>query len=118
MSPIRFNGVVFTPGDAAKSNRSDVKKHLYTGSAIKHSPVPTATLPQIPLISGSREALTENPPEGAALRTEHDEIATYEACISMAHALQLPKLGRLLTANLKEELASARKIAAAASRSA
>jgi ferritin-like metal-binding protein YciE len=47
---------------------------------------------------------------GAALRTEHYEIAGYEACISMATALALPKVVRLLNANLKEELAAAKKI--------
>ena len=50
---------------------------------------------------------------GAALRTEHYEIAGYEACISMATALQLPKIAKLLNFNLKEELAAAKKITAA-----
>ncbi|NYF91439.1 DUF892 family protein [Tunturiibacter empetritectus] len=50
---------------------------------------------------------------GAALRTEHYEIAGYEACISMATALPMPKIIRLLNANLKEELSAARKITAA-----
>jgi ferritin-like metal-binding protein YciE len=50
---------------------------------------------------------------GAALRTEHYEIAGYEACISMATALQLPKIVKLLSSNLKEELAAAKKITAA-----
>ena len=50
---------------------------------------------------------------GAALRTEHYEIAGYEACISMATALQLPKIVKLLNSNLKEELAAAKKITAA-----
>ena len=50
---------------------------------------------------------------GAALRTEHYEIAGYEACISMATVLSLPKVVRLLNANLKEELAAAKKITAA-----
>jgi ferritin-like metal-binding protein YciE len=51
---------------------------------------------------------------GAALRTEHYEIAGYEACIAMGHTLGLTKVVRLLTANMKEELAAARKITAAA----
>jgi ferritin-like metal-binding protein YciE len=51
---------------------------------------------------------------GAALRTEHYEIAGYEACIAMANTLAMPKVARLLNANLKEELAAAKKIAAAA----
>jgi ferritin-like metal-binding protein YciE len=50
---------------------------------------------------------------GAALRTEHYEIAGYEACISMATALGLPKIVKLLNSSLKEELAAAKKIAAA-----
>ena len=50
---------------------------------------------------------------GAALRTEHYEIAGYEACISMALALGIPKIVRLLNSNLKEEVAAAKKIAAA-----
>jgi ferritin-like metal-binding protein YciE len=50
---------------------------------------------------------------GAALRTEHYEIAGYEACISMATTLAMPKVAKLLSANLKEELAAATKITAA-----
>jgi ferritin-like metal-binding protein YciE len=50
---------------------------------------------------------------GAALRTEHYEIAGYEACIAMATALNMPKVVRLLNANLKEELGAAKKITAA-----
>jgi ferritin-like metal-binding protein YciE len=50
---------------------------------------------------------------GAALRTEHYEIAGYEACISMATALGMPKIVKLLASNLKEELAAAKKITAA-----
>jgi ferritin-like metal-binding protein YciE len=50
---------------------------------------------------------------GAALRTEHYEIAGYEACISMANALAMPKTAKLLSSNLKEELAAAKKITAA-----
>jgi ferritin-like metal-binding protein YciE len=50
---------------------------------------------------------------GAALRTEHYEIAGYEACISMANTLKLPKIVKLLSANLKEELGAAKKITAA-----
>lgn len=51
---------------------------------------------------------------GAALRTEHYEIAGYEACISMASTLGMAKVVRLLTANLKEELSAAKKITGAA----
>lgn len=50
---------------------------------------------------------------GAALRTEHYEIAGYEACISMATALGMPKIVKLLNSNLKEEIAAAKKITAA-----
>ena len=50
---------------------------------------------------------------GTALRTEHYEIAGYEACISMATALALPKIVKLLNSNLKEELAAAKKITSA-----
>jgi ferritin-like metal-binding protein YciE len=50
---------------------------------------------------------------GAALRTEHYEIAGYEACISMTTILGLPKVTRLLKATLKEELAAAKKVSAA-----
>ncbi|WP_213807096.1 ferritin-like domain-containing protein [Granulicella sp. dw_53] len=50
---------------------------------------------------------------GAALRTEHYEIAGYEACISMATTLGMAKIAKLLNSNLKEELAAAKKITAA-----
>jgi ferritin-like metal-binding protein YciE len=50
---------------------------------------------------------------GAALRTEHYEIAGYEAAIAMATTLKMSKAIRLLSANLKEELAAAKKITAA-----
>jgi ferritin-like metal-binding protein YciE len=50
---------------------------------------------------------------GAALRTGHYEIAGYEACISMATTLAMPKVVKLLSANLKEELAAAKKVTAA-----
>lgn len=50
---------------------------------------------------------------GAALRTEYYEIAGYEACIAMASTLGLAKVTKLLTANLKEELAAAKKVTAA-----
>jgi ferritin-like metal-binding protein YciE len=50
---------------------------------------------------------------GAALRTEHYEIAGYEACISMATTFGMPKIVKLLAANLKEELGAAKKITAA-----
>lgn len=51
---------------------------------------------------------------GAALRTEHYEIAGYEACIAMSKTLGLRDVAGLLTANLAEELAAAKKITAAA----
>jgi len=51
---------------------------------------------------------------GAALRTEHYEIAGYEACISMAETLGLDDVVDLLEENLKEEKAAAEKITAAA----
>ena len=50
---------------------------------------------------------------GAALRTEHYEIAGYEASISMATTLGLPKIAKLLNSNLKEELNAAKKITSA-----
>jgi ferritin-like metal-binding protein YciE len=50
---------------------------------------------------------------GAALRTEHYEIAGYTAAIAMATTLKLPKAVRLLNATLKEELAAAKKVTAA-----
>jgi ferritin-like metal-binding protein YciE len=51
---------------------------------------------------------------GAALRTEHYEIAGYQASIAMAKTLGMAEIVALLTANLKEETAAAEKIAAAA----
>src|ERR1700744_805497 len=50
---------------------------------------------------------------GAALRTEHYEIAGYETCISMAAALAMPKIVKLLNSNLKEEITAAKKVTAA-----
>lgn len=50
---------------------------------------------------------------GAALRTEHYEIAGYEVCISMATTLAMPSVAKLLSSNLKEELAAAAKITTA-----
>jgi ferritin-like metal-binding protein YciE len=50
---------------------------------------------------------------GAALRTEHYEIAGYSACIAMAKTLNLTEIVGPLTANLNEELAAAEKITAA-----
>jgi ferritin-like metal-binding protein YciE len=50
---------------------------------------------------------------GAALRTEHYEIAGYETCISMATALSMTKIVKLLNSNLKEEFSAAKKITAA-----
>jgi ferritin-like metal-binding protein YciE len=51
---------------------------------------------------------------GAALRTEHYEIAGYTATISMAKTLRLPDVASLLTQNLNEEMAAAKKILVAA----
>jgi ferritin-like metal-binding protein YciE len=51
---------------------------------------------------------------GAALRTEHYEIAGYQATIAMAKTLAMPEIVKLLTANLNEELAAAEKITAVA----
>ena len=51
---------------------------------------------------------------GAALRTEHYEIAGYQASIAMAKALGMTEIASLLTANLQEEVAAAEKITAAA----
>jgi ferritin-like metal-binding protein YciE len=51
---------------------------------------------------------------GAALRTEHYEIAGYQASISMAKTLGMQDVIDLLTENLNEELAAAAKISAAA----
>jgi ferritin-like metal-binding protein YciE len=51
---------------------------------------------------------------GAALRTEHYEIAGYTATIAMAKTLSLPEVAALLTENLNEELGAAKKILAAA----
>ncbi len=52
---------------------------------------------------------------GAALRTEHYEIAGYEASISMAKTLGMQDVIDLLTKNLNEEKAAAAKISDAAS---
>jgi ferritin-like metal-binding protein YciE len=51
---------------------------------------------------------------GAALRTEHYEIAGYTACIAMAKTLGMGDVVSLLQANLSEEEAAAKKILAAA----
>ena len=51
---------------------------------------------------------------GAALRTEHYEIAGYSASIAMAKTLGMGEVASLLTENLNEELAAAKKITAAA----
>lgn len=47
---------------------------------------------------------------GAALRTEHYEIAGYEACIAMAKTLGMGDVVGLLTESLTEELAAAKKV--------
>jgi ferritin-like metal-binding protein YciE len=51
---------------------------------------------------------------GAALRTEHYEIAGYQATIAMAKTLGMSDVVSLLTENLNEELSAAEKITAAA----
>ena len=51
---------------------------------------------------------------GAALRTEHYEIAGYEASISMAKTLGMQDVIDLLTENLNEEKGAAAKITEAA----
>ena len=51
---------------------------------------------------------------GAALRTEHYEIAGYQASIAMAKALGMTEIALLLIGNLDEEIAAAEKITAAA----
>jgi ferritin-like metal-binding protein YciE len=51
---------------------------------------------------------------GAALRTEHYEIAAYQATISMAKTLGMQNIVNLLSANLNEELSAAAKITEAA----
>ena len=50
---------------------------------------------------------------GAALRTEHYEIAGYHACIGMAKALGLKDIVSLLKESLDEEVNTAKKIQAA-----
>jgi ferritin-like metal-binding protein YciE len=47
---------------------------------------------------------------GAALRTEHYEIAGYQAAIDMAHTLGLSDVTALLSESLNEETAAAQKI--------
>ena len=47
---------------------------------------------------------------GAALRTEHYEIAGYHACIAMAKTLGEREIVSLLKQNLSEEVAAAKKI--------
>ena len=51
---------------------------------------------------------------GAALRTEHYEIAGYTACIAMAKTLGENEVVSLLKENLNEELAAAKKVTAIA----
>jgi ferritin-like metal-binding protein YciE len=51
---------------------------------------------------------------GAALRTEHYEIAGYTACIAMAKTLGESDIVGLLNQNLQEELGAAAKVQAAA----
>ena len=51
---------------------------------------------------------------GAALRTEHYEIAGYHACIAMASTLGEREIVALLKENLSEEVAAAKKISVVA----
>lgn len=51
---------------------------------------------------------------GAGLRTEHYEIAGYQAAIAMAKTLGMQDVMDLLTENLNEEMAAAAKITEAA----
>lgn len=51
---------------------------------------------------------------GAALRTEHYEIAGYNAAIAMARTLGMGEVVDLLKQNLQEEIEAAKKITAAA----
>jgi ferritin-like metal-binding protein YciE len=51
---------------------------------------------------------------GAALRTEHYEIAGYTTTIEMAKVLGLSDVAGLLTENLNEEVSASKKILAAA----
>jgi ferritin-like metal-binding protein YciE len=51
---------------------------------------------------------------GAALRTEHYEVAGYHACISMAKTLGMSEVVELLKENLAEEVEAAKKITVAA----
>jgi ferritin-like metal-binding protein YciE len=62
------------------------------------------------LEKGTEDASFDAGLVGAALRTEHYEIAGYQACLSMAKILNLSDVAGLLSANLKEELAAADKI--------
>jgi hypothetical protein len=50
---------------------------------------------------------------GAALRTEHYEIAGYNATIAMAKTLGMSEVVQLLKQNLEEEIEAARKVSAA-----
>src|SRR5580658_8878135 len=51
---------------------------------------------------------------GAALRTEHYEIAGYQASIAMAKTLGMNEVVSLLNQNLNEEVSASKKILAAA----
>lgn len=51
---------------------------------------------------------------GAALRTEHYEIASYNAAIAMAKTMGMGEVVDLLKQNLQEEIEAAKKITAAA----
>jgi ferritin-like metal-binding protein YciE len=65
------------------------------------------------LEKGTEDASFDSGLIGAALRTEHYEIAGYEACIAMAKALNETEIAAILTANLDEELAAAEKVTSA-----
>jgi ferritin-like metal-binding protein YciE len=65
------------------------------------------------LEKGTNDASFDSGLIGAALRTEHYEIAGYEACVAMAEALGETEIAGILRENLKEELAAAEKVTAA-----
>lgn len=74
------------------------------------------------VIAEGKEALGEDMEDasfdsglvGAALRTEHYEMAGYHAAIAMAKTLGLSEVAMLLQQNLAEEIEAAKKIQVAA----
>lgn len=65
------------------------------------------------LEKGTKDASFDAGIIGAALRTEHYEIAGYKACLAMATSLNLKNVIGPITENLNEELAAADKVTAA-----